>query len=154
MCADAFKALLRTLVGLEDFARSNAHYSRRKSHPCLHNSGWDRACLYCCYHYGEFHLDSEWHSLLACPLLHAPRREFILLTKLDTLFDNDCSVENLALLVARVREDKMLVNALARFALQVRDSRLKWFRQLLTEAKRQSLAVKLIAGAEKTLFHI
>ena len=77
-----------------------------------------------------------------------------MLTKLDRLFEHNSSVENLALLVARVREDKMLVNALARFALQVRDSRQKWFRQLLTEAKRQSLAVKLIAGTEKTLFHI
>ena len=53
VCADAFKALLRTLVGLEDFARSNAHYSRRKSHPCLHNliyQGLHETQGFCIYH--------------------------------------------------------------------------------------------------------
>ena len=59
------------------------------------------------------------------------------------------SVENLALLVARVREDKKLVNALARFALQVQEYRHSWFRQLSSEAKQQSLATTL-----ETFFNI
>ena len=91
----------------------------------------------------QFYLDSEWHSFLECPLVRSPRREFVLLTKLHTFFENDCSVENFALLVARVREDKYLVNALARFARQIHDSRQCWFRQLSSEATKQRLAEML-----------
>ena len=78
-----------------------------------------------------------------CPLIHCPRREFILLTRLDSLFEKGSSVENLALLVARVREDKKLVHAFARFALQVQQIRQHWFRQLSSKTKQQSLALKL-----------
>ena len=59
------------------------------------------------------------------------------------MFENGSSVENLALLIARVREDQRLVNALARFALQVREHREKWFWQLSSEGMKQSLARKL-----------
>ena len=135
--------LLRTLVGLEDFARTNSHCWRRNRHPRLHGSTWDRSCLYCCFHHGEFVLDSEWHSFLECPLLHAPRREFVLLTKLDDFFDHRSSIEKFALLVARIREEKRLVNAFARFALQVHEIREDWFRQLSPEAMQNSLAIKL-----------
>ena len=48
-----------------------------------------------------------------------------------------------ALLVARVREDNKLVNAFARFALQVQERRHHWIRQLSSEAMKQSLATKL-----------
>ena len=95
------------------------------------------------HHHEQFYLDSEWHSFLECPLVRSPRREFVLLTKLHTFFENDCSVENFALLVARVREDKHLVNALARFARQIHDSRQCWFRQLSSEATKQRLAEML-----------
>ena len=93
--------------------------------------------------HNQDHLDSEWHAYFECPLLHSPRRAFLLLTRLESLFDNGSSVENLALLVARVREDRKLVNALARFALQVQECRQDWFRQLSSEAKRKSLDEKL-----------
>ena len=91
----------------------------------------------------QFYLDSEWHSFLECPMVRSPRREFVLFTKLHTFFENDCSVENFALLVARVREDTHLVNALARFARQIHDSRQCWFRQLSSEATKQRLAEML-----------
>ena len=74
------------------------------------------------------------------PLVRSQRREFILSTKLHNCFDCDSSVENFALLVARVREDKKFVNALARFARQIHDSRQCWFRQLSSEAIKQRLA--------------
>ena len=54
-----------------------------------------------------------------------------------------------ALLVARVREDNKLVNALARFARQIHDSRQCWFRQLSSEAFKQRFAHML-----ETRFHI
>jgi hypothetical protein len=67
-------------------------------------------------------------------------REFILSTILHNCFEFDSSVENFALLVARVREDNKLVNALARFARQIHDSRQCWFRQLSSEARKQQFA--------------
>ena len=137
---DSFRILLRTLAGREDFARTNANCFRRNAHPRLHHSTWDRSCLYCFYHYEKFYLDSEWHSFMECPLVRSQRREFILSTKLHNCFDCDSSVENFALLVARVREDKKFVNALARFARQIHDSRQCWFRQLSSEAIKQRLA--------------
>ena len=66
-----------------------------------------------------------------------------ILTRLDSFFVARSSVEDLALLVARVREDKKLVNALARFALQVQEYRNSWFQQLSSEAMQKSLADKL-----------
>ena len=66
-----------------------------------------------------------------------------LLTRLHCLFDTASSVENFALLVARVREDKKFVNALARFARQIHDSRQCWFRQLSSEATKQRFAEML-----------
>ena len=48
---ESFSVFLRTLAGLEDFARTNSHApDRRKIHPRLHNSTWDRSCLYCFFH--------------------------------------------------------------------------------------------------------
>ena len=38
--------------------------------------------------------DHHWHSFLECPLIRSQRRECILLTKLDTFFERDSSVEN------------------------------------------------------------
>ena len=141
---ESFRVLLRTLAGLEDFARVNSHApTRRQIHPKLHNSTWDRSCLYCFFHHQQHFVDSEWHSFFECPLIQNPRREFILLTRLESIFENGSSVENLALLIARVREDHRLLNALARFALQVREHREKWFWQLSSEAMKQSLARKL-----------
>ena len=88
-------------------------------------------------------LDSEWHSIFDCPLHFAARQEFLLLTKLDSFFDSRSSVENLALLIARIREKSSLVHALARFALQIQTNRRNWFRQLSTEANKTTLAAKL-----------
>ena len=62
------------------------------------------------------------------------------LKKLHRLFESYSSVEKLALLVARVRADKELVNAFARFALKIRDSRQNWFRKLSSEATKRRLA--------------
>ena len=50
--------------------------------------------------------------------------------------------ENLALLIARAREGRKLVQALARSALQIREYRERWYRYLSSGAG-QSLAMKL-----------
>ena len=59
------------------------------------------------------------------------------------IFYRSISVENLALLVARAREDRMLVNALMSFALQISEIRERWFRYLSSEVGKKSLAAKL-----------
>ena len=124
-------------LGTQDFRRKTGRELRRE--PIFLES----SCLYCFFNHNQHFLDSEWHGFFECPLIHVPRREFLLLTRLDGLFDTGSSVEIFALLVARVREDKKMVNALARFALQVQEYRHSWFRQLSSEAKQQCLATKL-----------
>ena len=42
---DSFRVLLRTLAGLEDFARTTSHYARRKRHLTLRTSHYSRGCL-------------------------------------------------------------------------------------------------------------
>ena len=140
---DSFRVLLRTLAGLEDFARTNSHHTRRKCHTTLRNSCYSRGCLYCCFHQNKHCLDSEWHSIFDCPLNFAARQEFLLLTKLNSFFERRSSVEQLALLIAHIRENGPLLNALARFALQIQVNRRNWFRQLSTEANKRALAAKL-----------
>ena len=41
---DSFRVLLRTLAGLEDFARTTSHYARRKCHLTLRTSHYSRGC--------------------------------------------------------------------------------------------------------------
>ena len=71
-----------------------------------------------------------------------------MLTKLETFFEGTSSVEKLALLVARIRDDSSLVNAFARFSLQVQCSRKVWFRRLSSEAKKTELANCIAAQDE------
>ena len=56
---ESFRILLRTLVGGGDFARTNAHYIRRPTHPQLHDSTWGRSCLHCFFHHNVDHQDPE-----------------------------------------------------------------------------------------------
>ena len=70
-----------------------------------------------------------------------------ILTKLQTFFQDTSSVEKLALLVARIRDDTHLVDALARFSLQIQTSRLRWFRRLSSDANKRGLAAA-IAGMD------
>ena len=120
MNTDSFRVLLRTLAGFEDFARTTSHHTRRNCHLTLRTSHYSRGCLYCCFHHSMHCLDSEWHSIFDCPLNLAAREEFLLLTKLDHLFESRSSVEQLALLIAHIREKSSLVHALARLRFRFR----------------------------------
>ena len=90
-------------------------------------------------------MDSEWHAYLDCPLTENARREFVLLTKLETCFHGTSSVEKLALLVARIRDDSRLIDAFARFSLQVQCIRKVSFRSLSSAAKKVELAARIAA---------
>jgi hypothetical protein len=76
VCVNTFRTLLRFLAGLEDFARVNAHYSRREAHPSLAHPNFKRSCLSCCVRRNTNVLDSEWHTLFDCPATAAPRALF------------------------------------------------------------------------------
>jgi hypothetical protein len=65
------------------------------------------------------------------------------LSKLDFFFENSSSVEQLALLIAHVRENSTFVHALSRYALQIQINRRNLFRNLSTEASKRALATKL-----------
>ena len=73
------------------------------------------------------------------------RREFVLLTKLETCFHGTSSVEKLALLIARIRDDSRSIDAFARYSLQVQCIRKVWFRRLSSEAKKVELAARIVA---------
>ena len=90
-------------------------------------------------------MDSEWHAYLDCPLTEKARREFLLLTKLETCFRGTSSVEKLALLIARIRDDSRLIDAFARFSLQVQCIRKVSIRRLSSEAKKVELAARIAA---------
>ena len=66
-----------------------------------------------------------------------------MLTELDFFFERPSSVETPALLIAQVRESGTLVNALARYVLQIQTNRRNLFRRLSTEANKRALAAKL-----------
>ena len=75
--AEAFHVFLRTLAGMEDLARTNAHFDRRGVRPTLHRSTWNRCCPHRFY----------------CPQSVHARREFQLVTKLSSS-SRDCSAKN------------------------------------------------------------
>ena len=94
-----------------EFTEVSGPRGRRESHVSRQGQGATRVCSHAML---ERRAVAPFRAL---GLVHPPRREFILLTRLETIFENGSSVENIALLIARVREDKRLVNALPRFAL-------------------------------------
>ena len=67
----------------------------------------------------------------------------------EVAFFFDSAAETLALLVARVREYPLSLNAFARFSIQVSDNRRHFFRQFSLDAQRAELDMKLIR-----MFHL
>ena len=78
---NAVHALVRTFAGVEDYARVNAHYMRRRYILGLANERFNRCCLTCLSLTGKRGLDSEWHALFDSPAHAAARGRFILATK-------------------------------------------------------------------------
>ena len=150
---DACRVMLRTLAGMEDFARANGHYRRWGAHPTLRHSACERLCLHCVLNSPEHRLDSEWHAYMDCPLTEKARREFVLTTKLETFFQGTSSIESFALLIARIRDDTRLINAFARFSLQVRHDDPTQFRSGTSSNKPQRFSVATDSLTTST-FHI
>jgi len=118
--AEASRALLRLLAGLEDFARWNAHHPRRKSAPDLAEDTKRRCCLSCL-------------RRLACPLTRAARARFQMHCRVDPVH-GDPDVFSLAKLVLRARTCSSLRDGLSRLSVEVVAARQREFRALVPRA--------------------
>ena len=131
----AVRVLVRTLAGMEDFARVNASFPRRNSPlRCFAFSMFRRRCLECFVHGHQCTCDSEWHAFLECPLHNAARGRFSLAT--GYIFPTSltpCTAVDLASLVSFVRQNAHMVGHLATFALNIRSTRRHLFRRLGTD---------------------
>ena len=127
---DAVRVLLRTLGGMEDFARVNAHYTRREIFPNLRSDRFKHKCLFCLVYRHRIVIDTEWHAFCECPTVDAARKRFCETTKLTISDSNPCTVRDLHDLVAAVAADSRLVGALAQFSYDIRATRRHHFRTL------------------------
>ena len=112
---EAVRVMLRTLAGMEDFARVNAHHDRRAVFPELSMDCFKHCCLYCLVHVGVKVLDSEWHAVCECQSVSAARTRFRTRTNIDVETVNACTVEDLCRIVTSVKLDRKLSGALAYF---------------------------------------
>ena len=84
----AVRVLLRTLSGLEDFARWNAYYPRRAIHPDIHH---DKILLFVFVNSPRVATDSEWHVFCECPGISIARNFFCLIAKSEISCSDPCS---------------------------------------------------------------
>ena len=126
----AVQVLLRTLAGLEDFARVNAHQKRRELHPLLADNEFKHNCLSCLVYRNVKVLDSEWHSFCECPEVASARARFSDFSTIDIPCSTPCTVSDLCELVTSVANDPRKAGALAQLALNIRATRRHLFRKL------------------------
>ena len=124
------RSVMRTLAGMEDFARVNAHYTRRIVFPDLYLACFKHMCLFCLVNLGQKVSDSEWHALCDCPSVSAARTRFQLRTDIELATANPSTVEDLCNIVSLVKTDRKLSGALSHFALDIRATRRHLFRKL------------------------
>ena len=141
----AVQVLLRTLAGLEDFARVTAHHTRRDLHPALATDDFKHCCLSCLVYRSERVLDSEWHSFCECPGTASARSRFSEICTTELTYNQPCTAKDLCRLVAHVSSDPRKAGALATLALNVRATRRHTFRKLSTHGPtgRGLVAVQL-----------
>ena len=126
---EAVRVLLRTFAGLEDFARVNAHYKRRITHPDLTLDCFKRKCLFCLVEHEVHVLDTEWHAIYECPCTNAARTRFRINTAFRYTCPNPCTANDLCPLVKFVAADSRLSGFLAQFAFDIRATRRHIFRR-------------------------
>ena len=143
----AVRVLLRTLAGMEDFARVTAHWTRRPTHPSLTNDIVKHCCLHCLTDTSTVVMDSEWHAFCECPGTASARNIFCSNTNLEISCSSPCSIQDLCNLVKKVAGDPRLSGKLARFAYDIRSIRRHLFRRLSTDgpAGRTLVAARVAA---------
>ena len=141
--AGAVQALVRTFAGVEDFARWNAHHSRRDQFPGLGAQFAKHCCLSCLVARGRKILDSEWHAICECPLHAAARRRFVDATGYDFAQTSPDTAESLIPLVTHVRKNALYSGELAKFVFNLRATRRHSFRQLKSNGRLGRARVSL-----------
>ena len=147
--AEAFRALLRLVAGVEDYARRNSHKPRQRSHPALQQPQFKKACMSCLVRHGRVLEDTEWHAMLACPL-HTPARarlrlqfpDLIPLMVLSSFAFTPPTADDLALFIHKAHRDVPRLDAACRLALSVRDRRRWEFRSLTPRAIEVATAAR------------
>ena len=127
---NAVHALVRTFAGVEDFARVNAHYMRRRFLLRLANERFSRCCLACFAKNGKRVLDSEWHALFDCPSHAAARGRFTLATKFFRDSNTESTVAELCKIVTYTKHCVSHLGKLAKFLLNIRMTRRRDHRHL------------------------
>ena len=145
--AEAVRVLLRTLAGLEDFARITAHHDRRATHPALALDRFKRSCLFCLVYDENNVVDSEWHAFCECPHMKSARHRFQSRTSVEIHGSGPCTVHDLRQLVQSVSSNPGRSGALAQLSLNIRATRRHLFRRLSATGPsgRTMVAAKLSA---------
>ena len=126
----AVRVLVRTFAGVEDFARVNAHYMRRRHIVGLANGNFSRCCLSCLTHTGKRVLDSEWRALFDYPSHAASRGRFALATNFSWNNENESTPKDLSHIVTYTRNSASWLGELAKLLLTIRTTRRRDHRQL------------------------
>ena len=137
----AVHALVRTFVGVGDFARVNAHHSRRRYIPGLANERFSWCCLACLILTGKRALDSEWHALFDCPSHDAARGRFVLATKFSQNNATESTVTDMSRIVTYTKHSASRLGELAKFLLNIRTTRRRDHRHLTSNGPNGRLRV-------------
>ena len=134
--------LVRTFAGVEDFARVNAHYMRRRHIPGLANERFSRCCLACLTNTGKQVLDSEWHAVFDCPSHTAARARFELATNfsLDNEIESTC--KDLSHIITYTRNNASWLGELGKFLLNIRTTRRRDHRHLTSNGPNGRIRVQ------------
>ena len=127
---NAVRALVRTFAGVEDFARVNAHYMRRRHVLGLANDRFSRCCLACLTNIGKRVLDSEWHAVFDCPSHASARCRFALATNFSLGNEIESTAQDLSYIVTHTRHNASWSGELAKFLLNIRTTRRREHRHL------------------------
>ena len=131
-----------------DFGRVNAHRTRWSSFPGLRESeSHKRACLFCWAQSQQLCEDSEWHSVFSCSVGNACRRKLHLalsqihvssdyiespngILEISSKYFRLPNSADLAPLIILYRENRELVDELARFVVDLTACRKREFSKL------------------------
>ena len=124
------RMLLRFTAGLEDFARTNAHHSRRHAFPKLADDSLKRTCLFCFANVNVYVEDIEWHSVFFFPCTVKPRELFIqACPRFYSIFFPASPPERsiVSKIFLEARSNRYLTNELARSVAGIHACRLQAF---------------------------
>ena len=138
---NAVRALVRTFAGVEDFARVNSHYMRRRHVLGLANDRFNRCCLACLTKIGKRVLASELHAVFDCPSHASARGRFALATNFSLNIEIESTAQDLRHIVTYTRHNASRLGELAKFLLNIRTTRRREHRHLTSNGPNGRIRV-------------